>query len=96
MLQCLHSLFALNVHNISTFSVISPSGPVPLAVRSKAWVLIYRALGLQFRIPLEASLFVFVFLFCAVLCRQRPCVELITLPGSRTKCETVYSFQKSF
>jgi hypothetical protein len=42
--------------------------------------------GYRVRIPLEAWMFVLDFLCCVVLCRWRPCDELITRPRSPTIC----------
>jgi hypothetical protein len=52
-----------------------------LQTDSAAWTL-----GSQVRILLEAWLFVCVFPCCVLLCRYRPCVELIPRPRSPTNC----------
>jgi hypothetical protein len=57
-----------------------------VAARSRAWVSVAWILGSWVWIPLKAWMFVLIFLCCVVLCRQRPCVELITRPRSPTKC----------
>jgi hypothetical protein len=60
--------------------------PVTVAVLSEAWVLACWLLGSWVLIPLKAWMFVRVFLYCVVLCRQRPCDGLITYPRSPTIC----------
>jgi hypothetical protein len=54
---------------------------VPKACLFSAWIL-----RLRVRTPLEAWMFVPVFLCCAVLCRQRLYAGLITHPRSPAKC----------
>jgi hypothetical protein len=55
---------------------------------SKAYVLAAWVLGSWVRIPFEAWMFIFVFLCCALLWRQRHCVGVIRRPGSPTRCQT--------
>jgi hypothetical protein len=50
--------------------------------------------GARVRIPLKAWMFVRVFLCCVVLCRWKPCDELISRPRSLTICRNRLGNQK--
>jgi hypothetical protein len=67
---------------------------VRLAARSAARAFDSSYTGSRVRIPLKAWMFVLVFLYCIVLCRYRPCDELITRPRSPTVCRNRLRNQK--
>jgi hypothetical protein len=65
---------------------------VPVAARSKAWVLLAWILGPRLLIPLKAWIFV---LCCTVVRWHGPCDGLIPLQGVLPNVELIHNFERN-
>jgi hypothetical protein len=78
--------FAHHSPNLATLMIF---GACSVAAVSERWAMSARALNRGFETCLGYGSLSLVFLCCVVLCRQRPCDELITGPRIPNVCRKI-------